>query len=58
VCFEGGDLFGGIVVVDTELEVIRTANNPVLPRNESTGTNGDIGEFKRLDDGLWTWIVS
>ena len=50
--FEGGDLFGGVVIVDTELEVIRTADNPVLPRNESTGTNGDIGEFEGFDDRL------
>ena len=49
VRFEGGDLLGGVVVVDTELEVIRPANNPVLPRNESTGTNGDIGELEGFD---------
>lgn len=50
--FEGGDLFGGVVIVHTELEVIRTADNPVLPRNESTGADGDIGEFECFDDGL------
>lgn len=52
VSFEGGDLLGGIVVVDTELEVIRAANNPVLARNESTGTNRDIGKLECFDDRL------
>ena len=52
MCFKGGDLLGGIVVVDTELEVIRTANDPVLPRNELTSTNGDIGELESFDNRL------
>lgn len=52
VRFEGRDLFGGVVVVDTELEVIRTANNPVLPCDESTGADRDIGELECFDDGL------
>jgi hypothetical protein len=52
VCFERRDFFGSVVIVDTELEVIRTAYNPVLPRNESTGTDGDIGEFECFDDRL------
>jgi hypothetical protein len=58
VSFEGGDLFGGVVIVNTELEVIRTADNPVLPRNESTGADGDIGEFECFDDGLGKLDVS
>ena len=53
VCFEGCNLFGGVVVVDTELEVIWTADNPVLPRDESTGTDRDIGKLECFDDGLW-----
>lgn len=52
MCLEGCDFFGGIVIVDAELKVIGTADNPVLPRNESTGTNGDIGELEGFDDGL------
>jgi hypothetical protein len=52
VRFKGRDLFGGVVVVDTKLEVIRTADNPVLPRNESTGTDRDISELECFDDGL------
>lgn len=52
VCFERGDFFGSVIVVDTELEVIGAANNPVLPRNESTSADGDIGEFERFDDRL------
>lgn len=49
---ERGDLFGRVVVVDSHLEVIGTANNPVLPCDEPAGTNGDIGEFESLDDLL------
>lgn len=52
MCLEGCDLLGGVVVVDTKLEVIGAADNPVLPRNKSTGTNGDIGEFEGFDDRL------
>ena len=52
MCFKGRDLFGGVVVVDTKLEVIRTADNPVLPRNESTGTDRDISELECFDDRL------
>lgn len=47
--FEGCDLFGGVVVVDAELEVIRTADNPIFPGNESTGSDGDVGKFECLD---------
>lgn len=33
-------------------EVERTSNNPVLPRNEATSTNGDISKLECLDDRL------
>lgn len=49
---EAGDLLGGVVVVDTKLEVIGAANDPVLARNEATGADGDIGELESLDNCL------
>lgn len=52
MCFEGGDLLRGVVVVDSDLEIIGTADNPVLPRDETTGSNRDVGELKGLDDLL------
>lgn len=52
VSFEGGNLLGGVIVIDAELEVVRTADNPVLARNESTGTNRNIGKLECFDDGL------
>lgn len=47
--FKGGYLFGGIIVVYAKLEVIRTADNPVLARNETTGSDRDIGDFESFD---------
>lgn len=52
VCFEGGDLLGGVVVVDTELEVVAAADDPVLAGDETAGSDGDICEFERFDDLL------
>jgi len=52
VRLEGGDLLRGIVVVDTNGEVIGTADNPVLSCDEAAGANGDICKLKGLDDGL------
>lgn len=52
VSFEGGDLLGGVIVIDAELEVVRAADNPVLARDESTGTDRNIGKLKCFDDGL------
>lgn len=47
--FKGGYLFGGIIVVNAKLEVIRTADDPVLARNETTGSDRDIGDFESFD---------
>ena len=52
VRLERGDLLRGIVVVDTNGEVIRATNDPVLPCDEATGANGDICKLKGLDYGL------
>lgn len=50
--FEEGDFFRGVVVVYSDLKIIRTANNPVFAGNESAGSHRDVGEFKSLDDSL------
>ena len=52
VGFKGGDLLGGVVVVDSQLEIIGAADDPVLPCDEAAGTNGHIGELEGLDDLL------
>lgn len=52
VSLEGRDLLGGVIVVDAQLEVIRSANNPVLAGNEATGSYGDIGELECFNYGL------
>lgn len=56
--FEGGNLLGGIVVVDAELEVIRTTDNPVLAGDETTGSHRDIGKLEGFNDGLVNLTVS
>ena len=48
--FKRRDLFAGVVVVDSKLEVITATDNPILPRDESAGSNGDICELEGLDD--------
>ena len=55
VCFERGYLFGSIVIVDTNLEVIGTTDYPVLAGYESASSYRDIGEFKGFDNGLRTF---
>ena len=47
---ERGYLFGGIVVVDAKLEIIGTADDPILAGNEAPSSYGDIGEFKGFDN--------
>lgn len=46
-----GDLFVCVVVEDSELKIITSRDEPVLPRDESDAANGDLGHFKCLDDG-------
>ena len=55
VCFERGYLFGSIVVVNANLEVIGTTDYPVLARYEAASSYRDIGEFKCFDNGLRTF---
>ena len=52
VGFEGCDFLACIVVIDTELEVVAAADNPVLTADEATCSHGDIGEFEGFNDGL------
>lgn len=52
VSFEGGDFLGCVVVVDTDLKVVGTADDPVLASNESTCADRDVGELERFNDLL------
>ncbi len=52
VGFEGCDFFGGVVVVDAELEVVASADDPVFAGDEAAGADGDVGEFEGFDDLL------
>jgi hypothetical protein len=51
VGLEAGDLFGGVVIDNPQLKVVRASNNPVLACNKTASTDGHIGEFKGLDGG-------
>lgn len=53
-----GNLLGGVVIVDAKLEVIGTADNPVLASDETTGSYRDIGEFEGFDDRLDSLPIS
>lgn len=52
VGFELGDLLGGVVVVDSDLEIVGPADNPVLASNETASSYGDIGKLEGFDNGL------
>lgn len=52
VGFELGDLFRGVVVVDSDLEIVGPADDPILASNEAAGSDGDISELEGFDDGL------
>ena len=52
VSFERGDFLGGIVIVDTDLEVIRTTHDPILAGNKTACPHGDIGELESFDNRL------
>ena len=40
--FKGGDSFRGIVIIDSDVEIIGAANNPILPRYEAACSNRDV----------------
>lgn len=46
------NLLRGVVVVNSDLEIIGTANNPVLAGDEATASHRDVGQLKGLDDLL------
>ena len=50
--FEGCDFLAGVVVVYSELEVVASADEPVLACDEAACSYGDVGELEGLDDGL------
>ena len=50
--FKGGDLFGSIVVVHPQLEIVRAADDPILARNEAPSTNWYICKLKSLKNCL------
>ena len=50
VSFERRDFFVGVVVEDSQLEVVRARDKPVLPWNESYTSYGDLGNFKGFYD--------
>lgn len=49
---EAGYLLGGVVVVDTKLEIVGTADYPVLARDEAASADRDVGELEGLDNCL------
>lgn len=44
-----GNLFTGRDVVHSELEIVRTGNEPVLSGDIANTSDGDVGHFKSLD---------
>jgi hypothetical protein len=52
VSLEAGNLLARIIVVYAKLEVITATDDPVLPRNEPTSSDGDISDFERLNSLL------
>lgn len=52
MCFERRDLFGRIIVVHPDLEIVGAAYYPILAGNEAPGPDRDIGELEGFDNGL------
>lgn len=52
VGLERNDFFERVVVEDAELHVVRTGNDPRLPRNEFRSANRQVRDFKRFDENL------
>lgn len=50
--FKRCDLLGGVIVVDAELKVIGTADNPIFSGNEPASSDRDISKLKCLDNRL------
>lgn len=52
VCFVRVNLFHGVVVEDTDLHVVGTSDEPVLPGNESSTSHRYITNLKILNQLL------
>ena len=52
VSFELSDLFGCVVVVDSDLEIIGPTDDPILASDEATSSYRDVGELEGFDDCL------
>lgn len=44
--FKGGYFLGGVVIVNSDLKIVGTANDPVLTSYEPTSPYRDVGELK------------
>ena len=51
--FKGCDFLRSIVVVDSDLEVIRTADNPIFAGDESPRSYRYIGKLEGFDNCLY-----
>lgn len=58
MCFKRRDLFGRIVVVYPDLEIVGAAYYPVLASNKAPGPDRDIGELEGFDNGLSFCLAS
>jgi len=52
VSFERCHFLSCVVVEDSEMEIVRTANEPILARDEPDTSYWYFGNFKSLDHGL------
>lgn len=57
MCFKRRDLFGRVIVVHPDLEIVGAAYYPVLAGNEAPGSDRDIGELEGFDNGLLIFSV-
>lgn len=46
------NLLRGIIIINPQLEIIATTDDPVLPRHETTSPDWDICQLERLDYSL------
>lgn len=49
---KGRDLLGGVVVEDSQVEIIAAADNPILPGNKTPRSYGYVRELEFFDNGL------
>lgn len=53
MCFKLGDFFTSVVIIDSNLEIIRSNNDPILTSNETTRTNWNFGNINGFYFSLW-----